>query len=69
MPNNLKVGQICIIDSWVGYKGNLCKLLVVDDSDNTVLIQIINGRDTGAKGWIDTTSIKPITIKYYYGKV
>lgn len=71
MPSNLKVGQICVIttnDSWIGYKGDICKILVVDDSDNTVLIQIINGRDTVA-GWIDTTHIKPITIKYYYGKV
>ena len=71
MPNNLKVGQICLItsnDCWVGYKGDICKILVVDN-DNTVLIQIINGRDTGAIGWIDTTSIKPISMKYYYGNV
>ena len=72
MPNNLKVGQICLItsnDCWVGYKGDICKILVVYYNDNTVLIQIINGRDTGAKGWVDTTYIKPISMKYYYEKV
>ena len=71
MPNNLRAGQICVVttnDSWIGCKGDICNILVVDD-DNTALIEIIKGHSTGTKGWDHTSYIKPITIKYYYGKV
>lgn len=71
--SNLRVGQICIIttnDSWIGYNGDICKILELS-YDGTVMIDIIKSRRgrSGAKGWDNTTYIIPISVKYYYEKV
>lgn len=71
--SNLRVGQICIIttnDSWIGQKGVICKILIVD-GDSIVFVKILKCRGgfEGKEMWETVESLKAMPMKYYYGKV